>query len=129
MAPPLPRSRIILYWVATVFVGGNSVAAGVMDVLRVQPFFGILLHLGYPSYFATILGGWKVLGGLVLLARRTPRAKEWAYAGLFIDFTAAAASHLAVGDGAAQVAGPVISTLLLAASWALRPASRRLAVG
>ena len=37
--------------------------------------------------------------------------------------------HLAVGDGAAQIAGPAISTLVLAASWALRPPSRRLAAG
>jgi uncharacterized membrane protein YphA (DoxX/SURF4 family) len=125
----LPRSRIILYWVATVFVGGNSVVAGAMDVLRMQPLLGILLHLGYPAYFATILGGWKVLGGLALLAPGAPRLKEWAYAGLFIDFTAAVASHLAVGDGAAQIAGPAMSTLFLAASWALRPPSRRLAAG
>lgn len=125
----LPRRRIILYWVATVFVGGNSIAAGAMDVLRMQPLFGILLHLGYPAYFATLLGVWKVLGGLALLAPRAPRLKEWAYAGLFIDFTAAFTAHLAVGDGAAQLAGPILSTLLLVASWALRPPSRRLAAG
>jgi uncharacterized membrane protein YphA (DoxX/SURF4 family) len=126
---PLPRRRIILYWLATAFVGGNSVIAGAMDVLRMQPLFGLLLHLGYPAYFATILGVWKVLGGLALLAPRAPRLKEWAYAGLFIDFTAAAVSHLAMGDGAAQVAGPVMSTLFLAASWTLRPPSRRLVAG
>jgi hypothetical protein len=99
-----------------------------MDILRVQPVFGILLHLGYPAYFGTILGIWKVLGALALLAPRYPRVKEWAYAGMFIDFTAASASYVAVGERAvSNMSGPIMSMVVLAASWALRPSSRRLA--
>ena len=45
-------------------------------------------HLGYPDYFATILGVWKVLGGIAVLLPRTPRLKEWAYAGMVFDLTA-----------------------------------------
>ena len=120
-----PRKRMIAYWVTTVFVAGNSAVAGVLDILRLQPFFGVLLHLGYPAYFSSILGVWKVLGALALLAPRSPRLKEWAYAGLFFDFTAATASHAAVGE-VAQVVGPLSSIVFLAASWALRPPARRI---
>ncbi len=123
-SPAFPRKRMIAYWVATVFVAGNSAVAGALDILRIQPFFGILLHLGYPAYFSTLLGVWKVLGAVALLAPRYPRLKEWAYAGLFFDFTAAIASHAAIGEGA-QLIGPISSIVFLAASYALRPSSRR----
>ena len=126
-APVVPRSRTIAYWATTVFLALNAAAAGSMDILRIQPFFGVLLHLGYPAYFAAILGTWKLLGGLALLAPRYPRLKEWAYAGCFIDYTAAIASYLAVGEGtASNLAGPIVSIALLCLSWGLRPSSRRI---
>ena len=122
-ATPARRSA---YWACTLFVALTALGAGVMDVLHVQPLFGLLLHLGYPSYFATILGVWKVLGAVVLLAPRYPLVKEWAYAGMVIDYSSAILSHIACGDGAAAVAGPVFSLAVLVASWFLRPLSRRL---
>jgi uncharacterized membrane protein YphA (DoxX/SURF4 family) len=86
--------------------------------------------LGYPPYFLTILGIWKVLGGITILVPRFPRLKEWAYAGIFFEMTGAAASHAASGDYGAY-AFHIIVTLSLAglaiASWALRPTDRRLA--
>jgi hypothetical protein len=120
--------RAIVYWVATAIVAGNVVVAGMIDILRVQPFFGILLHLGYPAYFGIILGIWKVVGAIALLAPGYPLVKEWAYAGSFVDYTAAVASYLAVGDGvASNLAGPIVSIVFLVVSWALRPPSRRVA--
>jgi hypothetical protein len=56
----------------------------------------VMAHLGYPAYFVSILGVWRVLGDVAVLAPRLPRLKEWAYVGLFT------------------------------ASWALRPESRKL---
>ena len=41
-----------------------------------------IVHLGYPLYFITIIGFWKVLGAITLLAPGFPRLKEWAYAGM-----------------------------------------------
>ncbi len=82
--------------------------------------------LGYPAYFAVILGVWKLLGGAVVLAPRLPLVKEWAYAGMFFNLTGAAASHAAVGDPAGKIVVPLIILLVVVASWALRPASRTL---
>jgi hypothetical protein len=125
-----PRSvspgRARTYWACTLFVALTALGAGVMDVLHVQPLFGLLLHLGYPAYFATILGVWKVVGAIVLLAPRYPLIKEWAYAGMVIDYSSAVISHSASGDPVGAILGPLVSMLLLAASWYLRPRTRRL---
>jgi hypothetical protein len=120
------RKAMIGYWVCTLFVAIPALAAGTMDVLHLQPLFGLLLHLGYPAYFATMLGVWKVLGAIVLLAPRYPLIKEWAYAGMVIDYSSAVLSHAASGDGAGAIAGPALSLVAIAASWYLRPRSRRL---
>src|SRR3984885_6047418 len=118
------RNRDFAYWVATVLVAAEAAVGGVADILQLPPFFPTLIHLGYPGYFSVILGVWKVLGAVAILAPRLPRLKEWAYAGLFFDFTAATASHAAIGE-AAQLVGPISSIVFLAASYALRPSSRR----
>jgi hypothetical protein len=120
------RKRIIVYWVATLFVAVNALVAGTVDLLRIQPLFGILIHLGFPAYFATILGIWKVLGAISLLAPRRPLLKEWAYAGMFFDFSSAVAAHVSTGDGIVACIGPLVSIGALLASWYLRPRSRRL---
>jgi hypothetical protein len=114
-----------IYWVATGVLGTECLVGGTMGGLRMQPFFGILGHLGYPPYLMTILGVWYVLAGLALLAPRFPRLKEWAYAGLIFNYTGAAASHLAMGDGAGALMGPIFFAGLTMTSWALRPADRR----
>lgn len=122
----MPSKKALLYWAPTLFICVNALIAGVMNLARLDPLFSLVQHLGYPTYFTTLLGTWKVLGAVALLAPRYPLIKEWAYAGLFIDFTAAIASHLAVGDPAFWLLGPVISLICLVVSWGQRPASRRL---
>jgi len=127
LVPPLSssRSRNIVYWVATGLLALECAVGGVMGALRLSPFSGIMAHLGYPPYLMTIIGLWYVLAGIALLAPRFPRLKEWAYAGLVFVYTGAIVSRLAVGDPVATLAGPMIFTGLVAASWALRPSDRR----
>jgi uncharacterized membrane protein YphA (DoxX/SURF4 family) len=119
------QRRIIAYWVTTVIIAAEFAVGGVMDILRLPPFFEILRHLGYPGYFSVILGCWKVLGAVAVLAPRFSRLKEWAYAGMFFNMTGAAASHLAVGDPPVTLVAPIIFTGLVIASWVLRPSGRR----
>jgi uncharacterized membrane protein YphA (DoxX/SURF4 family) len=123
---PSSRKYTIAYWVTTVVLASECLVGGVMGSLQLPPFIGIIRHLGYPPYFMTILGTWYVLAGIALLAPRFPRIKEWAYAGLLYNYTGAAASHLAIGDGAATLVAPIIFTGLVAISWFLRPPTRRL---
>jgi len=120
-----PRSRMIAYRVTTGLVAGVLLVGGVIDVLRIPYVRAVMAQLGYPAYFAVILGAWKVPGAVVLLALRLPRLKEWAYAGAAFTFTGAAASHLAAGDPGETLVAPIILTALTAASRALRPPPRR----
>ena len=110
------RRRIIAYWVTTVIIAAEFAVGGVMDLLRLPPFFAILEHLGYPGYFSVILGVWKVLGAAAVLVPRFPRLKEWAYAGMVFVYTGAVASRLAVGDAPVSFIGPIIFTGIVAAS-------------
>jgi hypothetical protein len=119
------RRRLIAYWIATGIIAAEFAVGGVMDLLRLPPFFAIAKHLGYPDYFPVILGFWKVLGVAAVLAPRFPILKEWAYAGMFFTMTGAAVSHVAVGDPIMMLVAPIIFTGLVAASWALRPVAQR----
>jgi uncharacterized membrane protein YphA (DoxX/SURF4 family) len=119
------RSRTIAYWVTTLILATECAVGGVMGALKLPAFIGIMERLGYPAYFMIILGVWYVLAGPALLVPRFARLKEWAYAGLVFTYTGAAASRLAVGDGAETLVAPIIFTGLTAASWALRPSDRR----
>jgi hypothetical protein len=118
--------RIAGYWVSTALVALGFALGGVLDLLGSPEVLAGLSELGYPAYLAGFLGMWKVLGALAVLAPRAPLLKEWAYAGMFFDLTGAAYSHAQSGDPAAKVLTPVVFLALLAVSWALRPAGRRL---
>ena len=96
-----------------------------MGALRLEPFLGVIRHLGYPDYFMTILGVSYVLAGLTLLAPGLRRLQEWAYAGLVFNYTGAALSHLAMRDGSETLIGPVSFGILTMASWSLRSPNRR----
>lgn len=98
---------------------------GAWDVLRVPQVRSVTEHLGCPSYFLVVLGVWKVLGAVALLAPRFPLLKEWAYAGVIFVDTGAVASHLTVGYGTAELAFLVPLGGLTVVSWSSRPDSRR----
>jgi hypothetical protein len=120
---PLPTSG---YWAATAVVVGEAAIGGAMDLLRMAPFYPVLIDLGYPSYLSTILGTAKVLAAVVIAAPSLPRLKEWAYAGVLINMVGAMASHLAVHDSLDNLVAPASFAVLALLSWATRPASRRL---
>jgi hypothetical protein len=119
--------RSVVYWLLTLVITFELAAGALWDLLRIEYVRVVLAHLGYPMYLLIIIGVWRIPGALALLVPRFPRLKEWAYAGAFFNYSGAAASHFLAGDGAGQWAGPVVLSVLSLISWALRPASRRLA--
>jgi uncharacterized membrane protein YphA (DoxX/SURF4 family) len=120
------KFKSVGYWVSTALIAAAFVLGGAIDTAAQPPALAFLAHLGYPAYFVTLIGVWKVLGGFAVLAPRFPRRKEWAYAGIFFDLTGAAVSHASSGDGAAKVMGPLVLVGIGFASWSLRPQSRKL---
>ncbi len=99
------RLSVPAYWTTTAVLATECLVGGVMGALQLPPFRDTATDLGYPAYFMSILGVWYVSAGVVLLAPRLPRLKEWAYAGLVINYTGAAASHIWNGDGAEKLVG------------------------
>ena len=113
------------YWTTTILTALAFLTGGAAYLVRADvPVRGIV-ELGYPAYFVTVLGTWKLLGGLAILMPRLPRLKEWAYAGIAFDLTGAAFSHAALGDPVLKAIVPLVLLGIAAASWALRPASRK----
>jgi hypothetical protein len=118
------NAKTIAYWVVTIFGPASFVIGGYLHLTRDPQVMATLAHLGYPAYFATIMGVWKLLGAIAIVVPGFPRVKEWAYAGFFFDLTGAAATRVFVGDSAADVLAPLVFLALVMASRALAPAGR-----
>jgi hypothetical protein len=125
--------KLIGYWATTAVAALELLAGGATDLahgrtalVAGEPVAAVLAHLGYPIYLLTILGVWKLLGGIVLLVPGVPRLKEWAYAGAFFVYMGAVASGLVLGrnDPGTYIWPPLIFAAITMASWALRPPSR-----
>lgn len=118
------NARNIGYWITTILIALAFVSGGCAYLARAeQPAEGIAA-LGYPPYLLTMLGIWKLLGGIAIVVPRLPRVKEWAYAGIAFNLIGAAFSHAAVGDPIGKTIVPLVLLAIAAASWALRPPSR-----
>ena len=122
------NAKTIAYWVVTIFGPASFVIGGYLHLTRDPQVMAHLAHLGYPAYFATIMGAWKLLGAVAIVVPGFPRVKEWAYAGFFFDLTGAAATRAFVGDGIGDILAPLVFLALVMASRALAPHRRELTV-
>ncbi|MCE7072475.1 DoxX family protein [Dyadobacter sp. CY327] len=122
----MTKRNKIIYWIATVWLSLGMVSSGAVQIIKLKEEVDMMTHLGYPVYFLTIIGVWKMLGVVVVLLPRLPLVKEWAYAGFFFTMSGAVFSHMAAGDGAKEFFGPILLIVLTVVSWYFRPASRKL---
>ena len=118
------KARPALYWITTVLFALAIGGSGIADLVHAPPIVEGFGHLGYPVYLMTLLGIWKLLGVVAILAPRLPRLKEWAYAGFFFELSGAAFSHVVAGVG--SPVAPIVLASLAIASWALRSDERLL---
>jgi hypothetical protein len=124
----MSKRNKIIYWVVTIWLALGMLSTGIVQVMKMDEEITMFTHLGYPVYLLTLLGVWKILGVVVVLAPRLPLLKEWAYAGFFFTMSGAIISHFAVGDGAAEYFGPALLIVLTGLSWYFRPADKKLVV-
>ncbi|MGY4537699.1 hypothetical protein ACVW0P_002118 [Mucilaginibacter sp. UYNi724] len=123
----MKKGNLIIYWLATALLCFGMLGSGVSQVMRVKDMVALLTPLGYPVYFMTIIGVWKILAVIAILMPGFKLIKEWAYAGLFFVMTGALLSHIAVGDvGFKALVGPVMQIVFIILSWYFRPASREI---
>src|ERR1700680_508392 len=96
----------LTYWIPTILVALNWTFGGVSALLRTESSMQVFGRLGYPEYFPAMLGTAQLLAVVAILAP-VPRAlREWAYAGLAFDVTAAIISLSAIGTPALEVSIP-----------------------
>ncbi|MFC0518567.1 DoxX family protein [Mucilaginibacter angelicae] len=124
----MKRNKII-YWIATIWLALGMLSTGAVQLMKAKAGAGGLdsvAHLGYPAYFLTILGIWKVLGVIAVLIPKFPVVKEWAYAGFFFAMSGAIFSHIASGNVVAEIFPALLLLVLTVISWYFRPADRKI---
>ena len=122
----MTKRNKIIYWIATSWLALGMLSTGIVQLLKTDNEVNMMSRLGYPVYFLTIIGVWKILGVVAVLLPKFPLLKEWAYAGFFIAMSGAVISHLIVGDEAKEIFGPTLLLVLTMLSWYFRPADRKL---
>ena len=121
------KSKTIWYWIITGILSFCIFSGGLAQALQVQGVVQGFKPLGYPTYFISIIGVWKVLGIVAILVPGFKLLKEWAYAGLFFTMSGAVISHIASNDIHAQIIAPAVLAVFIVLSWYLRPADRKIA--
>lgn len=122
----MSKRNKIIYWVATIWLALGMTSTAIVQIIKMKEEVAKTSQvLGYPSYFLTIIGIWKLLGVIAILLPKTPLLKEWAYAGFFFVMSGAIISHLAVGDEMKELFGPTLLIVLTIISWYFRPAEKR----
>lgn len=126
---PRTQGKTVSYWSVTLLLAAAIFLSGIGQLMQLGGNVELVEKIGYPLYILTILGVWKVLGSIALIAPRFPRLKEWVHAGIFFLMTGAALSHVLAndyGDYGFNIILPLFYAVLNMASWALRPNSRKL---
>jgi hypothetical protein len=124
----MTKKNKIIYWIATLWLGLGMVSTALVQLFRMKEGAGgaeSITLLGYPAYFLTILGIWKILGVIAVLIPKFPLLKEWAYAGFFFAMSGAVFSHIAVGDSVSEIFPALLLLILTVVSRHYRPAERK----
>jgi hypothetical protein len=122
----MQKKKLIWYWVITVILSFCIFFGGLAQALQLKQTIEGFKPLGYPIYFISLIGIWKALGVIAILAPGFKLLKEWAYAGIFFTMTGAVISHIASNDIKAQILAPVVLAILTILSWYLRPVDRKI---
>ncbi|MCB0641492.1 MAG: DoxX family protein [Phaeodactylibacter sp.] len=117
----------IIYWVATLWLALGMTSTAIVQLIKMEEGVATVVHLGYPLYFLTIIGVWKLLGVVAVLVPRYPVLKEWAYAGFFFLMSGAMLSHLFMGAPFNEIFPSLLLLTLTVVSWYFRPAERKVA--
>lgn len=111
-----------IYYVTTIIIALLvGIVGGIVDILQTKPVIESSTALGYPLYFFTLLGVFKIIGGSVLLLpQQFSRIKDFAYFGFAIDFIFASFSHYSIDDNMIKIAIPIILLFILFISYILQ---------
>ena len=119
------KAKKITYWISTIWLGLGMLSSGIVQLFNIKEEVDFIIRLGYPVYFITMLGIWKILGVVALLIPEFPLLKEWTYAGFFFAMSGAVFSHIAVHNSLNEIFPPLLLLVLTVVSWYFRPEDRK----
>lgn len=98
-----------------------GLAGGIMDIVQPKNVQDVAFTLGYPLYFFTLLGIFKILGALaLLLPKKLDTLRVLAYAGFAVDFIFASFSNYCVNESIINIIIPLILLVILTVSYFLK---------
>lgn len=107
-----------IYWILTGLAAAMMLLSSIPNILSVPDAVDLVIHhLGYPTYFLPMIGVAKLAGAIAIVVPGFPRIKEWAYAGLIYDLSAAIYSSISVGDSAGKWMPIFVPIILIASSY------------
>jgi len=122
----MEKKKLMWYWIITVILSFCLFSGGMAQAVQVKGVIDGFKPLGYPTYFISLIGIWKMLGIIAILVPGFKLLKEWAYAGLFFVMSGAVISHIASDHVTIQIIAPFLLMIFTILSWYLRPANRKI---
>lgn len=121
----MTKRNKIIYWISTIWLALGMLSTGIVQLLKSKEEVANITQLGYPVYFLTLIGIWKILGVIAVLIPKFALLKEWAYAGFFFAMSGAIFSHIISGNSVNEIFPPLLLLVLTVVSWYFRPADRK----
>jgi uncharacterized membrane protein len=84
-----------------------------------------MMHLGYPSYFTTIIGVAFIIGVICIYQPRFAFLQDWAFGAMAATLVGAAGTHILVGDHISSAAPAIVTLIVLVVAYGLRGRIRK----
>lgn len=111
------KTKKIIYWTTTVLVSVFMLMSSYMYLSHNPHMMEGFQKLGYPLFFAMLLGTAKLLGAIALIQQKWKKLQEWAYAGFTFTFIGAIWTHISTGT---SFVGALIALIILGTSYVFR---------
>jgi hypothetical protein len=111
------KRSTIFFWIFTGLLIPALGIGSVFEIMKDPDSVKIIVGLGYPAYLSPFLGVTRILALIAIFLPGFPRLKEWAYAGLVFDVTAAIYSQVAAGNPITYMIFPFIILLVIIGSY------------
>ena len=106
-----------LYWIFTGLLVVFMLLTSVSQIISTKSSEEVMNILQMPLYLLPFLGVAKLLAVIAILVPVYPKIKEWAYAGLMLDFIGATYSMIAVGGNIDKWGFMILPILLCGLSY------------
>lgn len=107
----------ITYYVSTTILVLSMLWGGYLDASQNELAVAGITSLGYPAYFAIIIGVAKILGVIGILQNKVRFLRSFAYAGFIFDTLGAFVSTLLAGMAIMYAVPALISLVIVLVSF------------